>query len=389
MIKNIFILLSLLLLSCNNEESDLLETSPPNQNISMDFSIPEIALPKALKVKKKLNNGRSIEVYNGYNIIDGDILLTDEQVEIMNKKESSLRSAIINNQNFKWPNGIIPYTIDYNHPCSLEIERAIAEWSSKTSIRFIRHTNSPTGSYLRFLDGNIDGMGNASYVGKRYPGEQKIWVANKSKGIAMHEIGHAIGLIHEHQRSDALSYIVIYKEKIKEGWEEWYLPHTDSHDCLYPFDFKSIMNYGSDYCSKTGYPMTKKNGGIWYANREYATIYDISAARKLYDNVSLLQKLSRGSEKNITIKYPNKVKINHDFVITVELLYSRNIDLNPSVTYTWDNRQIPLTKLDMGLSNTIVLEAIVSYNTTGTKTFSISDNSNSPSSYILEIQVIN
>jgi len=85
-------------------------------------------------------------------------------------------------------------------------------------------------------------------------GEQKISTGNGSpinkycllKGPMVHEIAHAVGFWHEHNRPDRDEYVTIHYENIKSGREHNF--HKRSYhevDSLnVPYDYGSVMHYG-------------------------------------------------------------------------------------------------------------------------------------------------
>ncbi|RWS21239.1 Astacin-like protease, partial [Leptotrombidium deliense] len=63
-----------------------------------------------------------------------------------------------------------------------------------------------------------------------------------------HELCHANGFGHENQRPDALNYIIIHKENIKQGYYEAnYQPYSGDYYWTQnlPYDYWSIMHYPS------------------------------------------------------------------------------------------------------------------------------------------------
>ena len=87
----------------------------------------------------------------------------------------------------------------------------------------------------------------SSYVGRK-GGPQEVSINSKcdNKGHAMHEIGHALGLWHEHSRPDRDNYIRIIWDNIKEeklmnfgilSSDEFSTPSVE-------YDLESIMHYG-------------------------------------------------------------------------------------------------------------------------------------------------
>lgn len=130
-----------------------------------------------------------------------------------------------------------------------------------------------------------------SAVGMR-GGEQILSISkyDSNKGTALHEIGHALGLIHEQQRRDRDEYININWDNIQSDkksnfkiWEESHAVIKYIPDVL--FDYKSIMLYPSynsfaiDYSKPT---MTKKDGSTFNAQRNNLSYIDIVAIYDIY-----------------------------------------------------------------------------------------------------------
>ena len=62
------------------------------------------------------------------------------------------------------------------------------------------------------------------------------------KGIIAHEIGHLLGLIHEHQRSDRDLHVTVQWQNLKNGSESaYYKMSSISYNQLY--DYTSVMHY--------------------------------------------------------------------------------------------------------------------------------------------------
>ena len=65
-------------------------------------------------------------------------------------------------------------------------------------------------------------------------------------GVVVHELGHALGFLHEQSRPDRDQYVDVITENIEEGKEENF--HKYSHlqiDSLgVEYDLGSIMHYG-------------------------------------------------------------------------------------------------------------------------------------------------
>ncbi len=142
------------------------------------------------------------EVINGEYVFQGDIILTEEQLNGAGISKGAGYSSIAR----RWPGGIVYYEINDNLPNVSRVTEAISEYETKTNnvIKFIKRTDQ--FSYVEFVRPK-DGLGTeftalSSNLGMIL-GKQIIRIGdNARKGEVIHEIGHAIGLIHEHSRKD-------------------------------------------------------------------------------------------------------------------------------------------------------------------------------------------
>lgn len=136
-----------------------------------------------------------------------------------------------------WEGGIVAYTIDGDVARLDLINEAIAFLEANTNVRFVRrHDHS---DYVRFrLDARSpftsDSLG-------RDGGEQTISISSRNVGSYYHEIGHALGLIHEQQRSDRGGHIIIHFDRIPEDRHSDYEKRTSVNSPNY--DYRSIMHY--------------------------------------------------------------------------------------------------------------------------------------------------
>jgi hypothetical protein len=190
-------------------------------------------------------------------IFEGDIIMTPKlkmdiarSENVLNNADSIANDAI---DNGAWPHGEVPYTFAPGFGYGADVKLAIAEFHAKTCIRF-RPRISSDKDYVQFVH---DG-GCWSYIG-RIVGMQKIslGVGCDSKGIAIHEMMHALGFYHEQSRRDRDSYITVVFENIQKAM--WYnfekYDHGDASTLGEAYDKKSIMHYGN-YAFSTNGKMT-------------------------------------------------------------------------------------------------------------------------------------
>jgi len=70
-------------------------------------------------------------------------------------------------------------------------------------------------------------------------------------GIAIHELGHAVGRHHTQTRLDRDTYITVNFQNIKDGHEHNFEKNQDTHRAI-EYDYDSVMHYGRTSFSKNG-----------------------------------------------------------------------------------------------------------------------------------------
>jgi hypothetical protein len=145
-----------------------------------------------------------------------------------------------------WPNATLPYDIDSaDFPIDSAdrdaIEDAIAEWNNNTVIRLV-----PRRDEADFIVFGDTGTTCSSSVGRR-GGPQSITCDLEggifSGGNLIHEIGHAVGLKHEHQRPDPDGFVTVGDRS-----DETNCGIFDDGRLLTDYDCNSIMHYGTGSC---------------------------------------------------------------------------------------------------------------------------------------------
>src|ERR1019366_1810198 len=139
-----------------------------------------------------------------------------------------------------WPGGIIYYAIDGGIANPQPILDGIAQWSSRTQLQVLPRTGQP--NFVLFENVTI-AAACESYVGM-LGGAQPIGFTNEcTAGAVAHELGHAFGLWHEHQRLDRGGHLTVLYDNIdKRFYSDFYQSPVLAASSGY-YDFGSIMHY--------------------------------------------------------------------------------------------------------------------------------------------------
>lgn len=182
-----------------------------------------------------------------------------------------------------WAGGVVPYRIQPGLPSLQQVTAAIKLWnSSEVPVQLERYEGQE--DYVEFVA--------ESYCSSRrgcVGGHQKITLSpDCSAGVVLHEIGHAVGLAHEHNRHDRDQYLErICLENIYPEALAYFQPRPDEGDELGEYDFGSIMHYSQMAFSRnrgrTIVPMMDRvPSGALIGQRQKLSAGDIQRLRDLY-----------------------------------------------------------------------------------------------------------
>ena len=225
-------------------------------------------------------------------VVQGDILtLAPSTTTLTDGPNIQARAISLPSSVQLWPAGIVPFVVhpDLSGGSVAAIEAGVALWNEVSGITLmpVSQWRSLTGSDAQYPDDFVHfqpGSGCASWVGRR-GGEQEIWIApNCNAGSVIHEIGHVLGLEHEHTRPDRDQYIDILWENIDaEKRHNFDIAPTGSR-MLGGYDYDSVMHYGPTNFSTNGQPtiipLTGSVNSI--GQRNAPSIGDLAAISDLY-----------------------------------------------------------------------------------------------------------
>ena len=165
-------------------------------------------------------------------------------------------------QSTSWEYGIIPFYFQegFSEEQKDKIRESMAVWEEKglNRIKFIQHNN------INDIPENILWIKVTTEISCATVGDQSSKLEKNEMNLKtdspeneiQHELGHVLGLRHEHQRPDRDDYILINTQSISViSQQDQYVKYSENEYTIYdykeyPFDFDSIMMYLENIINK-------------------------------------------------------------------------------------------------------------------------------------------
>ena len=233
------------------------------------------------------------QLWNGHAVVEGDIILNltpftrpasgDEKAVEPNGVERNGLS--ISYTKYLWPQVGGIYQVPYIETgSSSTLTSAINDFNADFAglIQFV--ARSGQANYVNITvdgDGSTEGFSNVGMLG----GEQTLECGSGcTLATWLHEMGHTVGLLHEHQRPDRGNYITLQLQNAD-------LPNVPGNFTLFLYDYQtiglydyaSVMHYGAFDFTQAGLPVIESiPAGIPLSNEAGYSAGDLDQIERLY-----------------------------------------------------------------------------------------------------------
>lgn len=187
----------------------------------------------------------------------------------------------------RWDNGIIPFSLQADHPYRADILRAIDTLNRNTVLWYVP-TTDPGSDHIdiQYGKGCNSGVGRP-WFGDGYP--VSLGKGCNSQGTIIHELLHAAGLFHEQSREDRDNYLTIYWDNIKEDYKDQWGKDPWWSKSIGPYNPESVMHYD---CMASPFAIDPKKKTmdskiqVPFGQRVGLSAGDVATISAMYYNVS-------------------------------------------------------------------------------------------------------
>ncbi|XP_064630009.1 seminal metalloprotease 1-like [Lineus longissimus] len=198
------------------------------------------------------NYERDIGIFLRKDAIRHMLPKTDDALSTKSSALPNKRKAVISRR-FRWTNKTIPFQLQqgqFTRRQLHDLKTAMGMYTNETCLSF-RPATWMDVDKLFFKNGRGCSSQSIGMAG----GTQTINLSTdgcRSIGMYLHELGHAVGLLHEHQLPGRDEHIRINWQNVQPSMRRWfdiYSPQeVENYDI--PYDVTSVMHYGIKSFSK-------------------------------------------------------------------------------------------------------------------------------------------
>ncbi|NTY02039.1 M12 family metallopeptidase [Deinococcus sp. JMULE3] len=190
----------------------------------------------------------------------------------------------------RWPNRTVPYSYDASVTSAQRsaINNAIYSWNQNVNnVKFNYNPSVNNRVTFKTMIFSEPGVRGASSVGRSSQSSEQFVLYNPNifgtsieRGVLHHEMAHAAGMIHEHQRCDRANYITV-----NITGDSYQTQCASSYKTYTPYDYSSVMHYGpafSEFQPRTPKPSNSVGSPSDIGQRRGLSMYDIQALNSIY-----------------------------------------------------------------------------------------------------------
>lgn len=212
------------------------------------------------------------------------------EADILSDKVQAQNKMAVRDNHRLWPGGKMLYQMDFDTNSNTYVRDMILSAVNQINAVGCVTITPASQSATDYVSIQL-GDDYTSHVG-RQGGAQTLTVVAKTihRGTIMHELMHALGFGHEHNRPDRDDYLVVDFDNIQESAQSYFTKYTlndpvQDEDLAY--DYTSLMHATDMYDSKVNVDITKpviwrKDGELELGQRTYLTELDNQRLRKIY-----------------------------------------------------------------------------------------------------------
>jgi hypothetical protein len=225
-----------------------------------------------------------------YAVIDGQAFWTGDMVlGDADDLENGFRAATVTTS--LWPDGTVKYMMDAPEPVAGIVKAAMDDWVAAAGVRFVEVSpaEQAAGGFLRVVDTSEGCWANYGAPAAGAEHVLNLGSGCEYPGVARHELGHVLGMIHEQSRADRDDHVTIDWNNVQEGkafnFDQYTKVGTPGVD-RGEYDFDSLMHYPSDaFAIDPSKPtIARKDGGLITRGTDTAiSAGDAMAVRAMYE----------------------------------------------------------------------------------------------------------
>uniref|UniRef100_T1GTB9 Metalloendopeptidase n=1 Tax=Megaselia scalaris TaxID=36166 RepID=T1GTB9_MEGSC len=196
----------------------------------------------------------SIPSQNNDSIVMDDMVLSRAQFDEWFSEHGAFRGRNSKGEEFKWKDGIVPYSINESLGYIQRniIAQAIEDIEEVTCVRFRKAT--PEDKYQVHITNDRPGCFAEVGFLKKPVQTFNIYPNECSKRAVIHEFLHVLSFTHEQSASERDKYVKILMENVADDKKHNFLKNKRDTNLGVPYDYNSIMHYSNNAFSKNNNP---------------------------------------------------------------------------------------------------------------------------------------